>query len=775
MNKFHHQFKLKEKGDSYRVYFLESEETGSIEARLDFFEGAIRVAFVRREVPLFPTYTVSPDGKCERTGRDKLSTAGFKTVIPTVTGDDDFGPGVKNDPKDPLCGIICETDFKTPYGTLRLEYLNFQISVFDSKGNLLFKDRDYCSYNFAHELGRGSTHYITREPDEKIYGLGDKAGNVNKNGMSFVIGANDAMGFDARSTDPLYKQLPFYICENSAGSYGIYYDTYSNGEMTFGKELNNYYESYKGARFNEENLVYYIIFGTVPEIVNRFSRMCGPMFFPPLWSLKYCGSTMTYTDAPDADAQLRGFIKNCEKYGFKPGGFYLSSGYTMIGDKRYVFHWDKSRIPSPTDLSVYFIEHGVEFLPNVKPAFLISHPLYDEIAANGWFLKYKDGSTAIFPFWGGFGSYLDFTNPGAYDFWHKCVKTNLVDLGYRNIWNDNNEYDVLDEDVYACGFGTPVKAADIRPLFSFLMTMASLEAQNKDVRPFAVSRCGIGGLNRIAATWTGDNNTSFEDFRYNHKMAMTMSLSGLYNFGQDIGGFAGHKPGRELLLRWIQYGLFTPRFTLHSWNGVGEDPTMPWMYEDLIPYVKELFDLRERLIPYLYNEMFRSVNTYDPIIFPVFLKHPDYDREADCFYFGNSILACPVFDEGATEVTVDLPETDTGWYCNDKLFTGTVTLPCPAEGLPVWFAKAGSIIPYAVDDGLEFRIYALKEGTIHFEFIDDDGKSPLNTTDLPLIKIDVKCDSYGIHVKSNVKTTGPSGKSIAFTLTDPLRRKLMAE
>ncbi|MBP5151812.1 MAG: hypothetical protein ILP13_02715, partial [Lachnospiraceae bacterium] len=188
MNKFHHLFRLKEKGDSYRIYSLESEEAGSLEARLDFFEGAMRVAFVRKDVPLFPTYTVCPDGKCERTGRDKLSTEGFKTVVPSVSGDDDFGPGVKQDPNDPMRGIICETSFKTPYGTVKLEYLNFRISVFDTEGKLLFKDRDYCSYNFAHELGRGTTHYNTRDPDEKIYGLGDKAGDVNKNGRSFVIG-----------------------------------------------------------------------------------------------------------------------------------------------------------------------------------------------------------------------------------------------------------------------------------------------------------------------------------------------------------------------------------------------------------------------------------------------------------------------------------------------------------------------------------------------------------------------------------------------------------
>jgi len=80
-------------------------------------------------------------------------------------------------------------------------------------------------------------HFITRDPEEKIYGLGDKTGDVNKNGEGYKIATGDAMGFDARRSDPLYKQLPFYICEHKNGAYGIYYDTYSNGEISFGKEM----------------------------------------------------------------------------------------------------------------------------------------------------------------------------------------------------------------------------------------------------------------------------------------------------------------------------------------------------------------------------------------------------------------------------------------------------------------------------------------------------------------------------------------------------------
>ncbi|MBO7352819.1 MAG: hypothetical protein J6U61_01025 [Lachnospiraceae bacterium] len=672
--KYDHRFNLIS-GEGSTYCFKEAD----INARLDFFENMLRVAVFRDGSRLFNTFSVCPDGEMPYEGRDKLSVSGLSRVTPDVSGDDD----------------TCTFSF----GNLRLmlEKKNFLISHFLS-GKLLFKDREYMAYNLDGELGRGACHYLSREEDEYIFGLGDKSGDVNKNKRTFKLGTTDSMGFDASCSDPLYKHVPFYICRNSVGAYGIYYDTYADGAFDFGREHDNYYSPFKSFRCEDDSLVYYVFYGSVPQIVNAFSRLTGGTFLPPEWTLKYCGSTMAYTDADNAGEQLEGFLKQCDRYGISPGGFYMSSGYTQIGEKRYVFHWNTDKIPSPERLSGIFREHGTEFLPNIKPCFLDDHPMYKTIAENGWFLKNADGTPAKFPFWGGMGSYLDFTNREAASFWTECVRKNLVDKGYYSTWNDNNEYDVPDENVMAAGFGTPIRAKLIKPLFSFLMTRASLEACKDIGNKTAVSRCGIAGAARIASTWTGDNRTSFADFRYNHKMAMTMSLSGIYNFGQDIGGFAGPKPSKELFLRWIQYGIFTPRFVLHSWNPDGSS-NMPWLYEDEIDTVKRLFDLREALIPYLYAQMERSVRTYDPVIYPVFLKDPDYDPESDVFFFGDDILACPIFDEGAEEVEVKLPEGK--WQLGRELpdnadaagvYEGgeTVKIHCSMRDLPVFFVRAGS-------------------------------------------------------------------------------------
>ena len=95
---------------------------------------------------------------------------------------------------------------------------NFVLS-YKKDGKLLFADRAPLAYNFQNEFGNGTYHYLTREKGEKIYGLGDKGGSVNKAGRTFRIETSDSMGYDAETSDPLYKHVPFYMCENSVGCY----------------------------------------------------------------------------------------------------------------------------------------------------------------------------------------------------------------------------------------------------------------------------------------------------------------------------------------------------------------------------------------------------------------------------------------------------------------------------------------------------------------------------------------------------------------------------
>lgn len=707
--KFNYEFKRQDK--DFLLYKCESQNV-----RIDILgKSLLRVAVFRDGEDILPTFCIDPESAdLGFFGRDRLSVSGFspEKINPETDGEtDNFTL---------KCGIKIAVDRH-----------NFLLK-YEKDGKVLFCDRAPLAYNFEGEFGNGMFHYISRENGERIFGLGDKCGRLNKSGNSYRIETSDSMGYNAECSDPLYKHVPFFICENSVGSYGIFYDTSDTSYFDFGKEINNYYEPYKYFKTKDNTLVYYVLFGTPLEIVKQFSHICGKQMLPPRFSFDYCASTMAYTDAPDSENQMYKFLEKIDELDLNCTGFYLSSGYTSIGNQRCVFNWNTEKFSNPEKFIEHFQGAGVDLIPNIKPAFLQSHPMYSEIAEKGLFVKNSDGTPFITRFWDGQGSYLDFTNPDAREFWIENVKDKLLNKGIKWTWNDNNEFDIKDEEAVANGFGKAVNASRIRPVLTYLMVYSSYLAQTEkypDLRPFLSTRSGNIGVRRYAQTWSGDNRTDWNSLRYCHFIGLTMSLSGFYFYGHDLGGFSGEMPSRELLLRWLQLGLFEPRFTIHSWNSDGS-ATMPWSYPDIVPYVKEIFAQRKELVPYLYNCAYRAVEYDEPINSPVFLYYDGEERESDLFLAGRNILVCPVLDEGKNTVTVRLPKGDR-WYFDGKVFEGgtSVEIQISAYGKMKYFVKCGCVIPCNKATGrknkedIVLTVYPVENGIFTDTFFYDDGES----------------------------------------------------
>lgn len=736
--KFSYDFKLSEHSGSSRVYVC-----GDITARIDFLSGSMmRVALFRDDCKMLPTFTVDPQNEFLTEGRDKLSLDGFSLFAPQVN---ETADGER---------------FSLENVEAELNTHNFVLS-YKKDGKLLFADRAPLAYNFQNEFGNGTYHYLTREKGEKIYGLGDKSGSVNKAGRTFRIETSDSMGYDAETSDPLYKHVPFYMCENSVGCYGIYYDTSDSAVMDFGREINNYYPAFKFFKSDDNCLVYYVFFGSKLEILRQYCSLCGKQTLPPKWSFDYCASTMAYTDAPNSEEQLYGFLRKLDTLNMSCSGFYLSSGYTSIGDLRCVFNWNYDKFPNPAKFIERFNSEKIHLIPNIKPAFLTSHPMYNEIAEKGLFVKNEDGTPFVTEFWDGMGSYIDFTLPEGFKFWHDNVAAKLLDYGIDATWNDNNEFDIKDTDAVANGFKDgSVKASRIRPILTYLMVASSYSAQTEKYpgkRPFLSTRSGSSAVRRLATTWSGDNFTSFHDLRYCHYIGMTLSLSGFFFYGHDLGGFSGDMPSRELLLRWMQHGIFEPRFTIHSWNSDGS-ATMPWSYPDAIPAARKIMAERKKLIPYLYNSAFLSVENDVPMTAPLLLYYGD--KEIDCdstsFLVGRDILAACILDEGVNETEVYLPKNEI-WYLNDKVYDGgtSVMLNIPSDGEVPYFVRGGSVI--ATDEGeygfkssekLRLTVYPLRSGSFKSEFFTDDGESfSYKTGDCVHLLFTVDCDSEYVRVR----------------------------
>ena len=83
-------------------------------------------------------------------------------------------------------------------------------------------------------VGRARPSLSRRDPGERYFGLGERAGDMDRAGRRFRMSNVDAMGYDARTSDPLYKHIPFYITRRADGAaVGLFYDTLSDCTSTW--------------------------------------------------------------------------------------------------------------------------------------------------------------------------------------------------------------------------------------------------------------------------------------------------------------------------------------------------------------------------------------------------------------------------------------------------------------------------------------------------------------------------------------------------------------
>ncbi|MEA9392056.1 glycoside hydrolase family 31 protein [Acerihabitans sp. TG2] len=740
--------------------------------RLYVLEPTLFRVLIKRngKLALNRTWSIAPQQDVPWQGRERESVAGFS--LP------DFQL------EQHTQGLTLSTDLLrvTVHQPLWLEW-----EYRDAQGQwcMLASDRPTSAYLLSGK-GESIAHYQRRFAGEHYYGLGEKTGDLNRSGRRFEMRNLDAMGYNAASTDPLYKHIPFTITHSSSVSFGLFYDNLSNCWLDLGNEIDNYHLPYRRYQAEAGDVDYYLFLGPrILDVTKTMVRLTGKTLFGPKWSLGYSGSTMHYTDAPDAQLQLMKFIALCRQHEIPCDSFQLSSGYTSINDKRYVFNWNYDKIPQPQALSRAFHAAGIKLAANVKPCLLQDHPRYSQVAEQGLFIRNSEGNGPERScFWDDEGSHLDFTNPAAIQWWQDNVTVQLLEMGIDATWNDNNEYEIWDDDALCHGFGEDIPIKYIRPVMPLLMMRASMEAQRRfapQLRPYLISRSGCAGMQRYAQTWSGDNRTNWQTLRYNIRMGLGMSLSGLFNVGHDTGGFSGVKPDAELFVRWVQNGAMHPRFTIHSWN---DDNTVnePWMYPATTAAIRDVIALRYRLLPYFYTLLWQACADDEPMLRPTFLDH-EHDEttftETDDFMLGRDLLVASVVEPGERRRQVYLPQNSYGWYdfYDGKWYQGgqTIVLDAPLERLPL-LVRAGAALPLsqrlnyvdaAQDDQRELKLFPPKgRGESTGMLFDDDGEtSGWKNDDALWLHWDLQCDDERIDIVFTVcGKYRPAWKTLALTL-----------
>lgn len=229
------------------------------------------------------------------------------------------------------------------------------------------------------------------------------------------------------------------------------------------------------------------------------------------------------------------------------------------------------------------------------------------------------------------------------------VKSNLENLS--NSDDDySNFYHNIDSKI--------VRHDLVHNLYGYNMTRAAGEAfkeiaPNKEFLMF--SRSSYIGMHRYGGIWMGDNQSWWSHILLNLKMLPSLNMCGFMYIGADLGGF-GSNTTRELLLRWLALGVFTPLMRNHSALGTREQEC--YKFENVEDF-RHIIGVRYRLVPYLYKKYLRAIEENDMMFKPLGMVYEN-DKIArnieDQLIIGDEIMIAPVYTQNATGRLVYLPE-----------------------------------------------------------------------------------------------------------------------
>jgi len=534
--------------------------------------------------------------------------------------------------------------------------------------------------------------------DENYFGLGDKAGPMNRRNRAFTNWNTDEFGWQ-ESTDPLYKTIPFFIGLRDGLAYGLFFDNTYRSVFDFGKESRDYFSF--GAEGGELN--YYFIAGPDPKkIVEEYTGMTGRSPLPPLWTLGYQQSRYSYYP----ESRAREIVKTLREKKIPADAIYFDIDYQQ-GNAPFTIN--REYFPTFEKMIADFRAQGMHTILitdlHIKKDPNHGYVPYDSGMKNDAFVKNPDGSVFVGTVWPGDSVFPDFTLTRVRDWWGGLYK-DFVRMGVAGFWNDMNEPALflradktmpLDT-VHRLDDGTTLDHRAIHNAYGMQNVRATYDGLRKlqaNERPFVLTRAAYSGAQRYAATWTGDNSSTWNHLKMSTPMLLSMGISGFPLIGDDIGGFAG-SPTADLLTRWFEVGALNPIYRDHTAKGTADQE--PWVHGPEHEAIRRKYiELRYVLMPYLYTGIEEASRTGLPLMRPVFLEYPqasDYYGNNRDFLFGRDFFVAPITTEMVDAEEISLPPGD--WYdfwTNTKLSSKEkFSLHPRLDEMPL-YVRAGAIVP----------------------------------------------------------------------------------
>ncbi len=536
---------------------------------------------------------------------------------------------------------------------------------------------------------------------EKIYGLGEKTGAAARRGRAFTMWNSDPAWSDPTgqylpSSDPIYQSHPFFVSVAGGHATGAFLANTNQTAFDVGKSA----PDALGMTASAGDVDLYFFDGPAPrDVLARYTELVGRAPMPPLWTLGYHQSRWSYTPS----SRVEDVAFEFRRRSLPIDGMWLDIDY-MDGFRD--FTWNPSTFADHAGMLSRLASNGFKVTSIVDPG-IKSDPggtygAYNDGLAKGMFIKGSDGAAVVRKCWPGDAVFPDFSSASTRSWWGDQLGGFLHD-GIRGTWIDMNEPAVfLKEgfplDAKVSGEGTPTTFGELRNAYAFLMARATYEGQSKafpDRRPFILTRAGFAGIQKYAAVWTGDAQSTWDHLAMAPAMLQGLGVSGVPFVGSDIGGFTG-SPSPELYGRWFELGSLSPFFRSHVATGTPDQE--PWSFGPEIEDVAQrMLALRYTLLPYWYAAYVEATRTGSPVLRPLWYEFPG-DEEAfkheDEIFIGGSLLAAPVTAAGVTSRAVYIPAGIFQDFYSGAVYTGpaTVQMAAPLGRIPL-LVRGGSVLP----------------------------------------------------------------------------------
>lgn len=535
---------------------------------------------------------------------------------------------------------------------------------------------------------QGSFTYTLAE-DDIVYGLGEQIRGINKRGWQYVSWNYDNPNHH-EDTRSLYGSHNFIIVCGKV-TFGAFFDYPGKMEFDIGYTRRDTMQI-KAAK---NDLTVYIITGeNEKDIVKQFRGIIGRSYIPPLWAFGYGQSRWGYKN----EADIREVAAKYKAAGIPLDSIYLDIDYM----ERYKdFTVDEERFPDLKGLAADMQAEGIHLVPIIDAGVKIEdgYSVYEEGVEKNYFCKNAEGGDFVGAVWPGRVHFPDFLQPEARDWFGKKYAV-LTEQGIDGFWNDMNEPAIfytedrladtcaeiekltagnmgIDEYFAFTGMvaglngnisdydkfyhnvnGQMVKHSEVHNLYGMNMTRSANEALREicpDKRTLFFSRSSYVGAHRYGGIWQGDNKSWWSHILQSMQQLPALNMAGFLFTGSDTGGF-GCDTTEDLMLRWLQYSLFTPLFRNHSADGTREQELYRFSNADA---AGNMIRIRYSLVPYLYSEFLKAALQDEMMFRPLafdFADDADAKQVDDQLLLGNELMIAPIYKQNAKGRYVYLPE-----------------------------------------------------------------------------------------------------------------------